>query len=177
MICPPFRPPRHPLPVNRAFVCVLTRAKKRPRAARARAYAAASTRASLSSRLRGEAFICVRIEIVVLPGPDVCFLFKCVILARAYTRARARGILIAGRSQVPSDRHRDDDGLSHYLISARRYDLILCAGNYSDRDANRAHSYDTFNMRKRFQVGTNSLWILAGRRRGRGGEGGRCFVL
>lgn len=50
-----------------------------------------------------------------------------------------REILIAGRSQVPSDRHRD----THYLILACHYALILCAGNYSDRDANGAHLYGT----------------------------------
>lgn len=68
-----------------------------------------------------------------------------------------REILIAGRSQVPSDRHRDAD--THYLISACHYALILCAGNYSDRDANGAHLYGTQYARKQLSIETNFLQL------------------
>lgn len=134
-------------PLLHVCTCVYTRAN----AQRRNTHTHVSARASLSSRPLGGAHLRMDWDSSALVLSRCVFLFKCV--TGVYARARTRFWLPA----APKSPVIVIATNSHYLISCH-YALILCAGNYSDRDTNRAHLYA--QTRRQLPLETKSgLWV------------------
>lgn len=149
LIRPPFRPPPAPSPPRRstnivlcarvsfvsAFVHERVYMHTRVQIRRQNAHTRHHIRTSLSSRLRSGAHLRTDWDSSASVLSRCVFLFKCVtgvcICARFWLPAAPKSPVIV----IATD--------THYLISACHYALILCAGNYSDRDANGEHLYGT----------------------------------
>jgi len=133
-----------------------TRANAQRRNARAHTHTTrVSARASLSSRPLGGAHLRTDWDSSASVTLRCVFSFKCVI--GVYARARARFWLPAApKSPVVVIATN-----SHYLISACHYALILCAGNYSDRDTNRAHLYGAqYNSYRQLLLEMNFRFVI-----------------